>query len=119
MAGGARVNVRLGQIDTGTVPDDLLRAVTDEVARATVRRVKKRVKHPSVRGMSVRRVNQYAVDVTGVPGPGIIRPVRKRALYWPGADHPVRSVNSPGMGPLVRAEAGRVTERDLNLPPTV
>ncbi len=119
MPGGARVNVRIGQIDTGTVAADLLRAVTDQVGDATVRRVRKRVKHPSVRGMSVRRVNQSAIEITGVPGPGIIRPVRKRALYWPGARHPVRSVNSPGMAPLVRAEAGRVTEKDLNLPPTI
>ena len=28
--------------------------------------------------------------------PRTIRPKRKRALYWPGAAHPVRSVNHPG-----------------------
>lgn len=29
-------------------------------------------------------------------GPHIIRPNSKRALYWPGADHPVAYVNHPG-----------------------
>lgn len=31
--------------------------------------------------------------------PHIIRPVRARALYWPGAAHPVRQVNHPGTRP--------------------
>jgi hypothetical protein len=29
-------------------------------------------------------------------GPHVIRPNSKRALYWPGADHPVAKVNHPG-----------------------
>jgi hypothetical protein len=28
--------------------------------------------------------------------PHVIKPVNKRALYWPGAAHPVASVNHPG-----------------------
>ena len=28
--------------------------------------------------------------------PRVIRPKNKRALYWPGARHPVKSVNHPG-----------------------
>lgn len=29
-------------------------------------------------------------------GPHIIRPNAKKALYWPGAEHPVAKVNHPG-----------------------
>ena len=30
-------------------------------------------------------------------GPYTIRPRRKKALYWPGAAHPVKQVNHPGL----------------------
>lgn len=32
-------------------------------------------------------------------GPYIIRPVRKKALFWKGARHPVKSVRHPGIRP--------------------
>ena len=33
----------------------------------------------------------------GTRGPYVIRPRRKRALFWPGAAHPVRRVIHPGL----------------------
>lgn len=41
----------------------------------------------------------YATDVeTGTP-PHVILPRNKKALHWPGADHPVARVNHPGTEP--------------------
>lgn len=38
----------------------------------------------------------YAKPVEFGTAPHIIRPRNKRALYWPGAEHPVAFVNHPG-----------------------
>lgn len=38
----------------------------------------------------------YWVHVEYGTAPHVIRPRTKRALYWPGARHPVASVNHPG-----------------------
>lgn len=57
--------------------------------------------------------------------PRVIRPRNKRALYWPGARHPVRSVNHPGSvipaRPFLGVDAGdeaaieRIIARHLGL----
>lgn len=50
----------------------------------------------------------------GLP-PRIIKPAKKKALYWKGAAHPVRQVNHPGIKPnpyLARA-AERFTREPL------
>lgn len=39
---------------------------------------------------------EYAKPVEFGTAPHIIRPKNKRALYWPGAEHPVALVNHPG-----------------------
>lgn len=38
----------------------------------------------------------YAIYVQKGVEPFIMRPKNKKALYWPGAAHPVRSVKNPG-----------------------
>lgn len=38
----------------------------------------------------------YALFVHEGTAPHVIRPVSAKALYWRGADHPVKSVNHPG-----------------------
>lgn len=38
----------------------------------------------------------YATDVEMGTSPHVIKPRFKQALYWPGADHPVKRVNHPG-----------------------
>lgn len=40
--------------------------------------------------------SSYAIAVHEGVGPRTITPVNKKALYWPGAAHPVKSVNNPG-----------------------
>ena len=39
---------------------------------------------------------KYAQWVEFGTGPHVILPRTKKALFWPGADHPVRMVNHPG-----------------------
>jgi hypothetical protein len=41
----------------------------------------------------------YAPHVEFGTKPHVIVPKNKKALYWPGADHPVRKVNHPGTKP--------------------
>jgi hypothetical protein len=41
----------------------------------------------------------YATDVELGTGPHVILPRNKKALSWPGADHPVARVNHPGTAP--------------------
>ena len=38
----------------------------------------------------------YAIFVHEGTGPHVILPVKKNALMWPGAAHPVKKVNHPG-----------------------
>lgn len=38
----------------------------------------------------------YAIFIEMGTGPHVILPRHKKALYWPGADHPVRMVYHPG-----------------------
>ncbi len=39
---------------------------------------------------------EYAMAVHDGSGPRVIEPVNARALFWPGAAHPVARVNHPG-----------------------
>lgn len=49
------------------------------------------------------RYAKWLEEGTGLYGPHkqryTIRPKNKKALFWPGAAHPVKSVNHPGMRP--------------------
>lgn len=104
-------------------------AVVKRAAEAGVKRVQGRLRatgHPSgyaiAAGLSVAGTNQWSATISGSRGgPGIIRPGavtgrpnHKRALYWPGAAHPVRGVNGKGIGPLVEAEVKRVETIDVS-----
>jgi hypothetical protein len=42
----------------------------------------------------------YATDVEMGTSPHVILPRNKKALHWPGADHPVAKVNHPGTPPM-------------------
>ncbi|MBD9700648.1 HK97 gp10 family phage protein [Streptomyces sp. ID01-12c] len=42
----------------------------------------------------------YATDVELGTAAHVITPRNKKALYWPGADHPVARVNHPGTAPM-------------------
>lgn len=41
----------------------------------------------------------YALDIELGTRPHVIRPKRRKALYWKGARHPVKRVNHPGTRP--------------------
>ena len=42
---------------------------------------------------------EYGADVEYGTKAHVIRPRNKKALFWPGADHPVAQVNHPGTAP--------------------
>lgn len=43
-----------------------------------------------------RRAYKYEHYVRLGTAPHVIRPVKKKALFWPGLPHPVKSANHPG-----------------------
>jgi HK97 gp10 family phage protein len=49
-----------------------------------------------VSGVTVGTNVSYAADVEYGTAPHVILPKNKKALYWPGASHPVSKVNHPG-----------------------
>ncbi len=59
----------------------------------------------------------YAPYVEFGTKPHVIEPKDKKALYWPGAEHPVRRVNHPGtkandfMGRIVRTAQEDINEQ--------
>jgi hypothetical protein len=55
----------------------------------------------------------YWVHVEYGTAPHIIRPRNKRALYWPGANHPVASVNHPGTPPFPFLRPALLKVREL------
>jgi len=117
MAGPIRI--RFGSPTNGRQISEAVNAATIlEIARAGANRVKGRVSHPSAQALKAESRGSRRADIAGTRGgPGIIRPVRARALYWPGASHPVAFVRGVGFEPLIKAEVGRVTTADIDLSP--
>ncbi|MBZ3909421.1 HK97 gp10 family phage protein [Streptomyces acidiscabies] len=50
-------------------------------------------------GYAVGTNVSYAADVEYGTAPHVIKPKDKKALFWPGAAHPVAQVNHPGTAP--------------------
>jgi hypothetical protein len=69
---------RLAAVDTGLMRSRIYHEVNGLQLRVGVRNV------------------EYWMTVEFGSGPHIITPVNKKALYWPGARHPVARVNHPG-----------------------
>jgi hypothetical protein len=100
----------------GKVTTAVQEVVTAHVARAARKRAQARVDAPYLRDLSAQITGPTSFRLIAARGgPQVIRPVRKKALFWPGAPHPFAKVNGKGFGPLVAAEAGRVTEADLDM----
>lgn len=91
-------------------------SIIKRIAEGTVKRVQERVRHPATRSLRSRGTNQWSADIYGPRGgPGIIRPVRAKVLAFKvkGVQVFARSVNSPGLEPLINAEAARLTAVEL------
>jgi len=56
---------------------------------------------------------KYSVYVELGTPPHPIRPKFKKALYWPGADHPVAKVNHPGTEPSPYLRPALFQNREL------
>lgn len=101
-----------------SVTDRIRAELVQRIAQATIDRTIKRTgPHPSITRMRVSGVNQNAATISGVPGPGINRPVRANALRFnPGGGFIFRkSARYVGLEPLLRAEAGRLNRFDVNV----
>lgn len=74
--------------------------------------------HVGINGLEGRvgpnlAITPYAEYVhDGRTGPWIIRPKNKKALYWPGAKHPVKQVIHPGIksNPFVERTYDKIKE---------
>lgn len=86
------------------------------IAEQVVQRVQSRVSHPAARTLRAVGVNQYAATISGSRGgPGIIRPIRAKALRFPGRGGGIvfaKSVNGAGLLPLIVAEGERISNDD-------
>lgn len=111
------VRVRFGAVQGASKLAQRVNAATiKEIANAGIRRTQARRQHPATRALTAQNRGSKRADIVGPRGgPGIIRPVVKKALYWPGAPHPFASVNGKGFEPLIEAETGRVGTGDINL----
>jgi hypothetical protein len=71
------------------------RAVTPKITGRLRGSVNGQVQDGGRRGAIGTNV-EYALPVHEGTGPRVIKPRNKKALFWKGARHPVRSVNHPG-----------------------
>jgi hypothetical protein len=99
-AGRVHVDAAINDWLENTIGDAILSDARDFVPKRTSRL------HDSLRAEchdKVLRVGSldcnYATDVEMGTAPHVITPSNKKALYWPGADHPVARVNHPGTAP--------------------
>lgn len=86
--------------------------IIERAAQATINRVKDRVNHPAADSLTTRPINQWSCEIAGPRGgPGLIVPVRAQVLRFTVAGETVfaRKVNGAGLGPLIAAEAQRIT----------
>jgi phage virion morphogenesis protein len=51
---------------------------------------------PSALAIGTKRVYAAIHQLGGKTSPSVIKPKTKKALFWPGAAHPVKSVRHPG-----------------------
>lgn len=116
------VRVKVGRPDAAKVADVTAQMSADIVkalGEGVIERVQKRVQHPAADALQVTGVNQNAALISGPRGgPGIIRPIRAKALrfQWRGATRFFKSVRGVGLGPLIQAEANRLADSDVVLP---
>lgn len=111
------VRVKFGPVEgSSRIVQRVNAAVIKEIANAGIRRTQGRRQHPATAALTAQNRGAKRADIVGPRGgPGIIRPVTKRALYWPGAAHPYAKVNGVGFEPLIEAETGRVGTGDISL----
>lgn len=116
------VRVTVGRPDaakTANVTAQVSADIVKALGEAVIERVQKRVNHPAADSLTVTGINQNAAAISGPRGgPGIIRPVRAKALrfQWNGAIRFFTHVNGVGLGPLIGAEANRLADSDVVLP---
>lgn len=104
--------------EASQVADRIRAELVRRIAQAGIDRTIARTgPHPSITRMRVAGVNQNAARISGVPGPGINRPVRAKALRFnPGGGVIFRkSARYVGLEPLLKAELNRIQTNELDL----
>lgn len=111
------IRIRIGRVEGfGPVAQRVNAATIKEIAKAGIERTQRRRSHPSTNALKAENRGSKRADIVGSRGgPGIIRPVSKRALYWAGAAHPVAFVNGVGFGPLITSETRKVGTGDIDM----
>lgn len=109
--------VRVGRPkDIGFTAPRIEAATIKRIAEVAVERLQADIKHPAARTLSVKGINQHAAEISGTRGgPGTIIPVRKKALHWSGAAHPVSHVRGVGFEPKLSAEINRINVLDIDV----
>lgn len=117
------VSVKVGRPDAAKVADVTAQISADIVkalGQGVIDQVRKRVNHPAADALTVAGINQNAAIISGPRGgPGVIKPVKAKALrFTPKSGGVVfaASVNGVGLGPLIEAEANRLADGDVVLP---
>jgi hypothetical protein len=108
MASGARLDPSAGAHLDAAIDEWLLRDIGEPIrddAKAIVHKRSGRLAdsliaevHDQVLRVGSTDVN-YATDVELGTAPHVINAKPGSALYWPGAEHPVKRVNHPGTRP--------------------
>lgn len=93
----AAINQWLGDVIGPAIRDDAKAIVHKRSGRLSNSLVSE--VHNKVLRVGSRDVN-YSTDVELGTAPHVITPKNKKALHWPGADHPVARVNHPGTRPF-------------------
>lgn len=117
------VSVKVGRPDAAKTADVTAQLSADLVkalGEAVIERVRARVNHPAADALTVSGVNQNAALIGGPRGgPGVIRPVKAKALRFTSKSGGIvfaKSVNGVGLGPLIESEANLLAETDVILP---
>lgn len=109
--------VRVGKPrDIGFTSARMEAATVKRIAEVAVERLQADIRHPAARTLRSKGINQHVAEISGTRGgPGTIIPVRKKALHWQGAAHPVSHVRGVGFEPKLRAEINRINVLDIDV----
>lgn len=113
----ARITVRVGGARDLDGTQARVRAATMKaIAQEAIERLQDDIHHEAARTLRAKGVNQYVAEIVGSRGgPGIIVPVRRKALFWSEVIGPRASAAGVGFEPKLAAEISRIDVLNLNI----
>ena len=103
------VNMSDGLADLGNLGKETIREGMNKTSQDLIRnlQIKSPVDHGLLKQWAVTSQSDVEVTIQSPAiyaaaqnygtGPYVIEPKSKKALFWPGAEHPVKKVNHPGI----------------------